>query len=240
MLKSIPTPKVPSLLASPSTVETPPEQETIQGNLKEGRAVAGNPDLAEAQAWLRDALPLADAGLAVHEAWRKSPVVPKPDVEDFPPHETVDALLAVANLQVVSDADLPATMADEFMKARNNVNGFLVAMDHAKAAKDAIATLRAEDCQRPEHFRQFRLGNRWPNGGTVSRLRATLDAMRLGRDILDARTHALAVTLEQLLRVSRNRKAAGIRKATLTMSPRRDETPREPDVHFSPFDYPTR
>jgi hypothetical protein len=98
--------------------------------------------------------------------------------------------------------------------------------------------LRPEDCERPDHFR---IAHRWPDGSKVARLRGALDGMRLGRDVLDDRTRYLAQTLEQLLRWSRNRKAAGVRKATMATMPRQDNAEPRPGVtHFNPLTFRTR
>jgi hypothetical protein len=150
----------------------------------------------------------------------------------------VDALLDLATAQSLSDPEIPEGLADPFTWVRADVLGYVADILHAQNAKAAIPTLRQEDCDRPEHFRE---AHRWPDGSKVARLRANLDAMRLGRDMLDARTIYLAQTLEHLLRWSRNRKAAGVRKAIMAMSTRRADTGPLPSVtHFSPFDYPKR
>jgi hypothetical protein len=236
MVKST-TPKAVSLLAS-ETPEAPaapaqPKMETAQENVAAGVAAARNPDWEEAKHWLAAMIPGAYAGIARLEAWRTSPVVPRPDVDDFPsPHESVDALVAHARVQNAPTYPLWPT----FVRARNDVVDEIATIESAHRAIATVATLTPEACVRQQYFSA---AHRWPPGHRVEQLANTLGGVAgRQRDTMDARASALASQLHRLLQWSRNQKAAGVRPAAQTVSPRQDDDESRPAVvNFDVFDF---
>jgi hypothetical protein len=201
-------------MTTPTPVTAPVEIETVQQHMETARSVSMEPEFAAAVAYVTSALPVFEAGLPIREAWRTSPVTPRPDVEDFPVYPTVDALLALANAQNVAGLEIPTELAEPFLRSRECVNGYVAEIARAKSAKEAIAKLTPKDTVRHP---QLRGGPFWPESGRVYRVRKDLSAMGLGADRLTDASRALAQSLERLLVFARNTRAAGVRQAAATV-----------------------
>jgi len=213
----------------------PPTLETVQGNVHDGQANYLDVDLTAAHALLAPLRAPGEAGIRRHEAWRTSPVEPRPDLdEDFPPYATVDELLQHARAQ--QPADCPDHLWTPFATARGHVQGEVDDIATAKKALEAEMALTAKQCARPE---SYRAENRWPRhvqdiANDLGRLANRTD------DTLDDHAHWLAVALQVVLGWSRGRKAQAAPPPAETMRPGTLAAPDSGATRWNPFDYPTR